>query len=73
MTTLKLTDYKNIFKELEKTFYKQSDLTESKLTKNLEYFKKIKKQKRDDNDYFWVMVYVTFYSGFKAKTVTDKI
>jgi 3-methyladenine DNA glycosylase len=35
--------------------------------------KKIKKQKREDNDYFWVMVYVTFYSGFKAKTVTDKI
>lgn len=73
MTTLELTDYKNIFKELEKTFFKQSDLTENKLTKNLEIFKKIKKQKRDDNDYFWVMVYVTFYSGFKAKTVNDKI
>jgi len=52
MTTLKPTEYKNIFKELEKTFFKQSDLTASKLTKNLESFKKIKKQKREDNEYF---------------------
>lgn len=73
MKALKPIDYKNIFKELEKTFFSKSDLPASKLTKNLENFKKIKKQKRDDNDYFWVMVYVTFYSGFKAKTVTDKI
>lgn len=73
MTTFKPTDFSNIFKALEKTFFSQSDLTTSQLTKNLESFKKIKKQKRDDNDYFWVMVYVTFYSGFKAKTVTDKI
>jgi DNA-3-methyladenine glycosylase I len=73
MTTLNPTDCKNIFNELEKTFFTQSDLTANQLTKNLESFKKIKKQKRDDNDYFWVMVYVTFYSGFKAKTVTDKI
>lgn len=73
MTTQKPTDYKNIFQELEKTFFTQSDLTANQLTKNLESFKIIKKQKRDDNDYFWVMVYVTFYSGFKAKTVTDKI
>lgn len=73
MTSLKPTDFKNIFRELEKTFFSQSDLTKDQLTKRLESFKKIKKQKRDDNDYFWIMVYVTFYSGFKAKTVTDKI
>ncbi|MDZ4203233.1 MAG: DNA-3-methyladenine glycosylase I [Bacteroidales bacterium] len=73
MNTYKLTDLVNIFTELEKTFFSQSDLTKAQLTKNLKSFKKIKKQKRDDNDYFWVMVYVTFYSGFKAKTVTDKI
>lgn len=73
MTRLKPKDYKNIFNELEKTFFAQSDLTENKLTNNLERFKNIKKQKRDDNEYFREMVKVTFYSGFKAKTVTDKI
>ncbi len=73
MTTLKSAYYKTIFEKLKKTFFSQSDLTASKLTNSLDSFKKIKKQKREDNDYFWVMVYVTFYSGFKAKTVTDKI
>jgi DNA-3-methyladenine glycosylase I len=73
MTELKPTEYKNIFKEIEKTFFSLSDLTAIKLTKKLESFKNIKRQKRDDGEYFWVLVYVTFYSGFKAKTVTDKI
>lgn len=73
MNTLTAADYTNIFNELEKSFFKQSNLSESKLIENLSEFKKVRKQKRDDNDYFWVIVYVTFYSGFRAKTVTDKL
>ncbi|MDP3244609.1 MAG: DNA-3-methyladenine glycosylase I [bacterium] len=66
-------DLVDIFKATEKTFFSQSTLKKNELTNALEPFKQIKKAKRQDNDYFWVMVYVTFYSGFKATTVTDKI
>jgi len=73
MNTLEQKDLESIFKALEKTFFDLSDLSATQLTKNLATFKKIRKEERCDNDYFWVIVYVTFYSGFKAKTVTDKI
>lgn len=73
MKTYNNTDLATIFKETEKTLFSNSNLKKNDLTKALEPFKKIKKENRTDNDYFWVMVYVTFYSGFKAKTVTDKI
>lgn len=63
----------HIFNETEKTFFSQSTLKKSDLTKALESFKKIKIEQRSDNDYFWIMVYVAFYSGFKAQTVNAKI
>ena len=62
----------NIFKAAEHTLFSESTLKKKDLTTHFEIFKNIKKQKRNDNDYFLEMVYVTFYSGFKAKTVTDK-
>lgn len=73
MKTYTNTELKDIFKEAEKTFFSQSTLKKSQLAEALEPFKQIKKTKRKDNDYFWVMVYVAFYSGFKATTVTNKI
>lgn len=66
-------DLVKIFKATEKTLFSQSSLKKSDLTKYLENFKNIKKQKRNDNDYFCLMVRVTIYSGFKAKTVNDKL
>ncbi len=73
MKTYTNSELKEIFKETEKTFFAQSTFERSQLTEALEPFKQIKKTERKDNDYFWVMVYVAFYSGFKATTVTSKI
>lgn len=67
------TDLKDIFIEAEDTFFTQSTLSHSELTKTLEPFKQVSKKSREDNEYFWIMVYVTFYSGFKATTVKEKI
>jgi DNA-3-methyladenine glycosylase I len=63
----------DIFKTTEKTLFSQSIFTKFEVTKAFEPFKQVEKSLREDKDYFWVIVYVTFYSGFKAKTVTDKI
>ena len=73
MKTYSTSQLKDIFKEAEKTFFAQSTLKKSELKEALEPFKQIKKISRKDNNYFWVMVYVKFYSGFKATTVTNKI
>jgi len=69
-TTKQLSE---VFKAAETTLFEQSSLTQSQFKSALLPFKKINFQEKEDNDFFWVMVYVTFYSGFKAKTVTDKI
>lgn len=62
----------SIFESLEKTLYTETD-NKSKLEAAFKQFFKIKKKPRDDNEYFSKIVSVTFYSGFKAKTVDDKI
>ena len=73
MKTYTNKELKEIFKGTEKTFFSQSTLKKSQLTEALKTYKEIKKSKRNDNDYFWILVYVTFYSGFKAVTVNNKI
>lgn len=73
MKKLNNKDLIKIFNGVEKTFFAQSELSAAQLNKNLEYFKNIDKKRRGDNDYFWIMVKVAFYSGFKAKTVNDKM
>lgn len=73
MSTFKKTELIKIFNGIEKTFFAQSDLPKTQLNKSLDFFRNIKQKRRSDNDYFWIMVKVTFYSGFKAKTVNDKM
>jgi len=73
MKTYTNRDLVDIFMSTEKTIFSQSTLKKVELAKAFDPYKQVKKSMREDKDYFRVMVYVTFYSGFKAKTVTDKI
>jgi len=62
----------DIFNRLELSLY-NSYGNSPVLKKNLKYFKNVKFQKHDDNWYYHKIVEVTFYSGFKAQTVTNKL
>lgn len=73
MTNYTPKQLKEIFNSLESTIYSESEISESKLDKVFNNFKNIKKKPRDDEEYFKMLVSVTFYSGFKAKTVDDKM
>ncbi len=42
------------------------------VTAQLDKFKRFATREIDDAEYFWTLVFVAFYSGFKAATVTSK-
>lgn len=62
-----------IFKAAEKTIKEHSGLSQRNFDSSYKHFKNISTRNWNDENYYWVIVYVTFYSGFKAKTVTDKL
>jgi DNA-3-methyladenine glycosylase I len=63
----------SIFRAAEKTLSKQSTLNTIEFKNSLGVFKNINSKKWETNKFFECLVNVTFYSGFKAKTVSDKI
>jgi DNA-3-methyladenine glycosylase I len=69
----KTPNIKEIFIEIERTLYNQSQFDFKELTEALRPYKEINKDVRNDYEYFWTMVCVTFYSGFKAITVENKL
>jgi len=68
-------DYKSIFEDIEKTLIDagSQNLPKEKIIDNLNWFKNLHKISLTDDDYYWILVYVIFYSGFKAATVTAKL
>lgn len=68
-----LKTLKEIFDAAEKTLFNESSLNKAQLEKQFKYLKKIKFQRRTDEEYFLTMTKVVFYSGMKAKTVSEKI
>lgn len=47
-------------------------LPREQVTSQLDKFKRFATREFDDSEYFWTLVFVAFYSGFKAATVTSK-
>jgi len=62
-----------VFKAAQTTLFEQSSLPRPQLKSALSFSEKINFQEWGDNDFFGLMVRVTFYSGFKAKTVSEKL
>jgi len=73
MKTYSNKELADIFKATEKALFDHSSLNMRDLNRALDQYKQIKRIKRVDSEYFRIMVYVVFYSGFKAKTVKDKL
>jgi DNA-3-methyladenine glycosylase I len=65
--------YKDIFSKVENSLRKHSNLSETGLDSHFGKFKKFGYKNLTDEDIYWTMVYVAFYSGMKATTVTDRL
>jgi len=66
-------DYARIFKLIEKTLFQQSQFSREDLISSFNRFKNIDYRRMSDDEIFWNMVKVIFYSGMKATTVSDML
>lgn len=62
-----------IFRAAESTLASESSFNKSQWKKSFEPYKQLSNDQKEDNMFFQTLVRVTFYSGFKAKTVSDKL
>jgi DNA-3-methyladenine glycosylase I len=69
-----MKDYKTIFQKVEHTIISvgSANLPTEKIRANLDEFKHFEGKAFSDADYYLTLVYVVFYAGFRAATVTAK-
>lgn len=65
--------YKDIFSKLENTLRKHSKLSKAGFNSRFGAFKTLDYRNLTNEDIYWTIVYVTFYSGMKAATITDRL
>lgn len=70
---MKMQKHKEIFTRIENTLRKESSLSKELFDSRFGGFKNVDYKGMTDNDIFWVLVYVTFYSGMRASTVSQKL
>lgn len=70
-----MKDYKTIFEKVEATLISagSANTPVDNIRANLDKFKRLEGKVFSDADYYWVLVYVVFYSGFRAATVSAKL
>jgi len=70
-----MKNYKAIFEGVESTLLSigSQNLPLDKIRENLEWFKNVEGKVYSDADYYWTLVCVIFYAGFKAATVNAKL
>jgi DNA-3-methyladenine glycosylase I len=70
-----MKEYKAIFNKIESTLITigSQTLPVSQIQRNLDYFKHFESKAYSDTDYYWLIVQVIFYAGFKAATVNSKL
>lgn len=66
----KMKDYRKIFNQIENTLRK---LLEDEFDSRFEKFKELDYRNMQDEDIFWILVYVVFYSGMNASIVSKKL
>lgn len=70
---MKIKKYKEIFTRIENTLRKNSSLSEKEFDSRFGKFKNRSYKNMDDKDIFWILVYVIFYSGMRASTVSKRL
>ena len=70
---LKIFNLEDIFRKMEAAIRKECFLSDQEFEKNWGSFKKYHYKNYSDNDVYWLLVQVTFYSGMNAATVTKKL
>ncbi|MBI2832531.1 MAG: DNA-3-methyladenine glycosylase I [Chloroflexi bacterium] len=70
-----MKDYKDIFDKIESTLIIVGSLNMpvDQLKGKLDSFKHLGTKTFSDADYYWILVSVIFYSGFRAATVNEKL
>lgn len=68
-----MKDYKAVFSKLEDSLRQHSGLSDAEFRSRFEKFKHFENRLLSDNDYYRIMVDVTFYSGFRAAVVSGKL
>ena len=66
-------DFARIFQKIEETLFKQSRFSREDLNSSFDRFRNMDYRRMSDDEIFWNMVKVIFYSGMKATTVSDKL
>ena len=66
-------DYKDLFHKMEATLKRESSLSEEEFKKHWGRFKKYHYKNDSDEEIYWKLVGVIFYSGMTAATVTSKL
>jgi DNA-3-methyladenine glycosylase I len=71
----RMKDYKAIFEKVESTLISvgSANLSADRIRANLDEFKHLEGKTFADADYYWILVYVVFYAGFRAATVNAKL
>jgi len=70
-----MKNYKDIFNKVESTLIRvgSENLSAEKIRANLDEYKKLGSKRFSDADYYWILVSIIFYSGFRASTVTARL
>jgi len=70
-----MKDYKKIFHKVESTLISvgSSNIPAETIYANLNEFKQLEEKAFSDADYYWGLVCVVFYAGFRAATITAKL
>lgn len=66
-------DYRSLFSKIEKSLRKNIFVTEPEFDRKLEPFLHVDFRNMSDDDIFWVVVYVNFFSGIRAATIERKL
>jgi len=70
-----MKDYRTIFNKIESTLINTGsiNLPSDRIRANLDEFKHLEGKTFSDADFFWILIRVVFYSGFRAATVNAKL
>jgi DNA-3-methyladenine glycosylase I len=66
-------ELKMIFENIEASLYKERKVSEAVYNQYFEPFKNIDYKNFSDTEFYWTIVYVTFYSGMNAQIVLNKL
>ena len=70
---MRIQNYKELFVQIENTLRKESSLSLELFNLHFGKFKNLNYKNLLDEDIFWIIVYVTIYSGMRSSIVSQKL